>query len=492
MALLAQPAFGLTAADFTDWNTVTGSPAAAYGTVHGTFVSFSGTSVSTPPSSRIDGSSTVFNRADFLPPLPTADAIQIIGATGNAYTLKFGAPVTDPVLHLGSLASTLHFPVGTAITRLSGDAQFAVVGSDVVGGVDVPNPSDDANGSVRLAGTFASINFATTYAGSDGIYFQLGEAPPTVPEILSVSPARAMPGDLITVSGRRLLGGRLLVGGVETGIVSADDTRIVGFVPYLAPGPASVTVVTSAGTSAPFGMTVEAPPPQPLLANTILLPLEGTQIYYDSTLAADPDGTGIPQSAALPAAGRQAALGPGIRRVSWRFGDGKKSRKQRGVHRYRRAGSYRLTLKVTPKSGRPVTVRRRVAVGSRRPRRTLSIAIPSQVVFDSGKSQLRPASGRYLLGVARILRRARSVIVGGYTDSTGPSAFNRSLTLAQAKAVRAFLVRRGRVKARVLRARGYGETGRFGSNRTAAGRQRNRRIVLRVRFPKRLARISAR
>jgi outer membrane protein OmpA-like peptidoglycan-associated protein len=151
-----------------------------------------------------------------------------------------------------------------------------------------------------------------------------------------------------------------------------------------------------------------------------------------------------------------------------------------------------VTLRVTPSSGAPVVVRKRVAVGLRRPRRPLTITIPSQV-FDFGQSRLRlrRASARYLLRVARILRRARSVTVGSYTDNVGPSAFNRRLTLARARAVRAFLVRRGRVPASVLLVRGYGETGRFGDNRTDAGKQRNRRLVLRVRFPRRLARISA-
>ena len=123
--------------------------------------------------------STVFNRPDFTPPLPMSDAIQFIGASGYQYTLAFGAPVKDPVLHLGSLASTLTFPPGTTITRVSGDAEFGVSGNTVIGGLDAP--TDDANGTVRLTGTFTSIPFTTTFAGSDGIFIQAGRPRPVAP-----------------------------------------------------------------------------------------------------------------------------------------------------------------------------------------------------------------------------------------------------------------------------------------------------------------------
>src|SRR5947209_13122441 len=119
---LAASAAGETVQDFTDWTSVSGTPAVANGTLHGTAVALSGTNVSLPPSSTLDGSSTVFNRSDFSPPLPTSDAIQFIGSSGNSYTLTFSTPVTDPVLDFGSIGSTLHFPAGTTITRLSGDA----------------------------------------------------------------------------------------------------------------------------------------------------------------------------------------------------------------------------------------------------------------------------------------------------------------------------------------------------------------------------------
>lgn len=166
----------VTAADFADWTSVAGSPAAASGMLHTGPVTLTGTGV-LAPTSITNGSSAIFDRADFTPPLTTSDAINFNAATGNSYTLTFGAPVTNPVLHLGSLGSTLRFPTGTEITRLSGDAQLSVSGSDVIGQIEAP--VDDANGTVRLTGTFSSISFTTMSPASvDGVYVQVGAPRP--------------------------------------------------------------------------------------------------------------------------------------------------------------------------------------------------------------------------------------------------------------------------------------------------------------------------
>lgn len=158
--------------DFADWTAVTGSPAAASGTLHGDSVTLAGTAV-LASGSTVDGSSTVFNRVDFTPPLSTADAINVNAATGNSYTLTFARPVTNPVLDVASLGSTLHFPSGTQIALLSGDAQLSVSSSDLIGQLEAP--TDDANGTVRLAGSFSSLSFTTTSsAATDGVYLQVG------------------------------------------------------------------------------------------------------------------------------------------------------------------------------------------------------------------------------------------------------------------------------------------------------------------------------
>jgi hypothetical protein len=166
----------------TDWTAVTGNTAT--GTLLGTSVTLSGTHVWGPPTSVLDGSWPYFAGPDFTPALAKSDMIQIGGATGAQYTISFGAPVTNPVLELGSLGSRLDFPAGTNVVRLNGDSGFTVSGSSVSGtpsAVIGPDGTNDANGTVQLVGTLTSITFTATplYVGpEDGILVQFVAAPP--------------------------------------------------------------------------------------------------------------------------------------------------------------------------------------------------------------------------------------------------------------------------------------------------------------------------
>lgn len=173
-----------TAQDFTDWTSASGSPAVAVGTLHGQSVTLSGMHVFPPPVSVVDGHWTFFSGPDFSPSLPSTDMIQI-GATTltESYTLSFGAPVTDPEIEIGSLGSSLNFPSGTVINRISGQSGFTVTGSTITGAPNSalgPDGVGDSNGSVQLIGTFTSISFTATYSGSteDGVLLQVGAVPP--------------------------------------------------------------------------------------------------------------------------------------------------------------------------------------------------------------------------------------------------------------------------------------------------------------------------
>jgi len=72
-----------------------------------------------------------------------SDAIELYGFQGYSYTLQFGAPTQDPVMHIESLASKLVFPAGTQLTKVSGQSTFAVSGNTVTGAL---SGSTDANG----------------------------------------------------------------------------------------------------------------------------------------------------------------------------------------------------------------------------------------------------------------------------------------------------------------------------------------------------------
>jgi uncharacterized protein YkwD len=180
-----------------DWTAIGANTAS--GTVQGTSVSLSGTQVWNTPTSRVDGSWPYFAGAAFSPALPKSDVIQILGAPGASYTIRFGgAGVANPILHLGSLGSSLDFvdlPAGTVVTKLSSEGGFTVTGNSVSGTLSntiLASGNSDASGSIKLTGTstFTSITFKTgpNYNGpADGILVQLlaeggtGSPPPNGP-----------------------------------------------------------------------------------------------------------------------------------------------------------------------------------------------------------------------------------------------------------------------------------------------------------------------
>jgi outer membrane protein OmpA-like peptidoglycan-associated protein len=102
------------------------------------------------------------------------------------------------------------------------------------------------------------------------------------------------------------------------------------------------------------------------------------------------------------------------------------------------------------------------------------------VTFATGSAQLTGDSRTVLDIVAESLRGNPDVRVevGGHTDNTGSSVVNTRLSQARAEAVRDYLLSRGVATDRMT-ARGYGPENPVADNRTAAGRQRNRRVELR-------------
>lgn len=101
------------------------------------------------------------------------------------------------------------------------------------------------------------------------------------------------------------------------------------------------------------------------------------------------------------------------------------------------------------------------------------------VLFDVDRSALRPNGTRMVDRLAEVLKAdpQRTVLVEGFTDSTGADAYNQTLSTERADAVRVALPAQGIASNRVV-SRGYGKANPVGSNDTAAGRQMNRRVEI--------------
>jgi len=104
------------------------------------------------------------------------------------------------------------------------------------------------------------------------------------------------------------------------------------------------------------------------------------------------------------------------------------------------------------------------------------------VEFATDSADLVGGSTRVLEAAAAQLAKCPNVVlvVEGHTDSRGSAAYNQALSERRARAVRVFLIGAGVPQAR-LEAVGVGEARPIADNGTREGRQRNRRVELRVR-----------
>jgi len=101
------------------------------------------------------------------------------------------------------------------------------------------------------------------------------------------------------------------------------------------------------------------------------------------------------------------------------------------------------------------------------------------VLFDTGKSQLRPGSNTNLAKLAEFFKRnpERKAMIEGYTDNVGSAGMNLALSQRRATAVMDALLGMG-VTTGQLDTRAYGLEKPTADNSTAAGRQMNRRVEI--------------
>jgi outer membrane protein OmpA-like peptidoglycan-associated protein len=108
------------------------------------------------------------------------------------------------------------------------------------------------------------------------------------------------------------------------------------------------------------------------------------------------------------------------------------------------------------------------------------VALPSGILFDTGKDALKPSAKDSLSKAAATLKDSETnIIVQGHTDSTGSDAVNQPLSERRADNVRSLLASKG-VAATRLTAVGYGSSRPVVPNDTDANRALNRRVQLEI------------
>lgn len=113
----------------------------------------------------------------------------------------------------------------------------------------------------------------------------------------------------------------------------------------------------------------------------------------------------------------------------------------------------------------------------------LVLTISGSVLFETDESQLMPAAKNKLQRVASVLQGREGwekIIVVGHTDDRGPSEYNQKLSKERATSVRQYLIDQG-IAREEIEAEGEGESEPIASNKTSAGRARNRRVELHIK-----------
>jgi outer membrane protein OmpA-like peptidoglycan-associated protein len=111
----------------------------------------------------------------------------------------------------------------------------------------------------------------------------------------------------------------------------------------------------------------------------------------------------------------------------------------------------------------------------------LKLEIPSDVSFDTGRSDIKPNFAPVLQRFATTLQQnpATTVVIIGHTDSTGSESINQPLSVDRAAHTRDYLTARGVNPGRIA-IEGRGAREPIAANTDNAGRARNRRVEIYV------------
>jgi outer membrane protein OmpA-like peptidoglycan-associated protein len=107
------------------------------------------------------------------------------------------------------------------------------------------------------------------------------------------------------------------------------------------------------------------------------------------------------------------------------------------------------------------------------------------ILFITGSAKLQKSSNKGLDEVAKILadNPDMQINIDGHTDNVGKDDMNQTLSENRAATVKNYFTSKGISESRITSA-GHGETMPVADNKTAAGRQKNRRVELLLSYYK--------
>lgn len=120
-------------------------------------------------------------------------------------------------------------------------------------------------------------------------------------------------------------------------------------------------------------------------------------------------------------------------------------------------------------------------VSIRREGDEIILIMPGNITFDIGKARVQSSFASVLDSITLVLNEfdKTAIEITGHTDSTGSESYNQTLSEQRADAVKRELVDRRVVSGRV-HSKGLGFRQPIARNDTAAGRQQNRRVEMKL------------
>lgn len=112
---------------------------------------------------------------------------------------------------------------------------------------------------------------------------------------------------------------------------------------------------------------------------------------------------------------------------------------------------------------------------------TINLNMPGGITFDTGRANIKPNFNPVLSDIANVMSKypETKIEVQGHTDNVGSNADNLQLSQLRAQSVASALNAQGIDSSRI-KSVGYGESMPVATNDTAAGRETNRRVEIKI------------